>query len=72
MLRIITAVIAITLMSGAAHAVPDDATSENDAIMLEENTLPGGNEPSPSMGAEPNAAGATDFEAQELDEEKNY
>ena len=72
MLRITTAIIAVTLMSGAAVAAPDDATSENDAIMLEENTLPGGNEPSPAMGAVPNSGGSTDYEAKQLEQEKNY
>ena len=72
MLRIITAAFALTLVAGAAQAAPNDATSENDAIELEENILPGGNEPSPSMGAVPNAPGSTDFEADQLEKEKNY
>lgn len=86
MLRTTTAAIAIVLLAGAAQAAPvmtpahdtsvvikivNDATSENDAIELEENTLPGGNEPSAAMGAEPNSGGSTDFEANQLEEEKN-
>ncbi len=85
MLRTTTAAIAIVLLAGAAQAAPvltpandtslvikvvNDSTSENDAIELEDNTLPGGNEPSTSMGAEPNAMGSDNFEANQLEEEK--
>jgi len=83
MLRTIPAAIAIVLLAGAAQAAPvmtpandtnlvikvvNDATSENDAIELEENTMPGGNEPSASMGAEPGPGGG--YELKQLDEEK--
>ncbi len=69
MLRTSIAAIAIVLLAGAAQAAPNDATSENDAIQLEENTLPGGNEPSTSMGAEPGPGGG--YELKQLDEEKD-
>jgi hypothetical protein len=39
MLRTLLAVLAITFFAGSAYAV-DDATSENDAIELDQNTDP--------------------------------
>jgi hypothetical protein len=86
MLRTTTAAIAIVLLAGAAQAAPaltpakdtslvikvvSDATSENDAIELEENELPGGNNPSMSDGADPYARGSNDYESKQLNEEFN-
>ncbi len=70
MLRTTLALIATVLIVGAAQAA-DDSTSENDAIEIQENKLPGANEPSPSMGAVPDSGGSTDYEAKQLEEEKN-
>jgi hypothetical protein len=87
MLRITTALIALPLTAGLAQAAPvttlkaddglvikvaNDATNENDAIEFEEDTLPGGNEPSRTMGAEPNASGSNNNEGMQLQEEKDY
>lgn len=72
MLRITTALIALTLAAGLVIKVANDATSENDAIELEEDILPGGNEPSRAMGAEPNAPGSNNNEGMQLEEEKDY
>jgi hypothetical protein len=87
MLRITTALIALTLTAGFAQVAPvttlkaddglvikvaNDATNENDATDLEEDTLPGGNEPSRAMGAEPNTPGSNNNESMQLEEEKDY
>jgi hypothetical protein len=73
MLRITTALIALTLTAGIAQIAPvatldadglvvkvaNDATSEND-------------EPSRSMGAEPNDPGGADNEAKQFQEEGEF
>lgn len=87
MLRTSLAVLAATLLAGAAQAAPvpaltgsnivikvvDDATSETDAIQLDENKEPykpgsGMKQKSPQAGS---SSGSGDLEIQEFDRETN-